>query len=465
MKLSPEDVQEYRFTVVRGGKPGQQVAFEGGVRDVRIGRGVDNEIVISDPTVSRLHARVELRADGWFLTDAGSAGGVEKMGFRISAREPLESGDEFKLGDTILRFEVVAKKGALKKAAAEPAPAAAGPPPPGLLHRMGLKTRRAQLLAIGAVAILGALLLWPSAATLPPQSTEPAGINYIANLGWIPGRDESHLAGATFEMPVEGQGLGIYFEEASTAGIEIRVENRVVAKLDPTSAWQGFLLLFVPRAFASSGKLHVQFVNLGYDPSEGNIDPSQAKFWGVRKMFLVRIPDASTSPDQLSEELLGARGLAEHIADNVGYRATVVQALRRSLLGVMKLSGKSSQLVPIPNPQKIPPGSAAERIETARVSLAAEKPEVALRELAGAIGKTDAELVREYQKLLNNMTLARQRNAWKDEILMLATVVRMLPDTTDPRRRAIMGDVKKLAGDRANYYNRMLEQLGAGVSG
>jgi pSer/pThr/pTyr-binding forkhead associated (FHA) protein len=208
MKLSPEDVQEYRFTVVRGGKPGQQIAFEGGVRDVKIGRAVDNDIVISDPTVSRLHVRVELRPDGWFLIDAGSAAGVEKMGFRISAREPLESGDEFKLGDTILRFEVVAKKGALKKAAAEPVPAA-GPPPPGLLHRLGLQTRRAQVLAISAVVILGGLLLWPSAATLPPQSTEPAGINYAAILGWLPGRDESHLAGATFEVPAEAQGVGL----------------------------------------------------------------------------------------------------------------------------------------------------------------------------------------------------------------------------------------------------------------
>jgi len=200
MKLSPEDVQEYRFTVVRGAKPGQQITFEGGVRDVKIGRAVDNDIVISDPTVSRLHARVELRPDGWFLIDAGSASGVEKMGFRISAREPLESGDEFKLGDTILRFEVVAKKGALKKAAAEP-PAAAGPAAPGLLHRIGLETRRTQILALCAVAILFLLLLWPSAATLPPQSTEPAGINYNASLGWLSGRDESHLAGVTFEVP------------------------------------------------------------------------------------------------------------------------------------------------------------------------------------------------------------------------------------------------------------------------
>ena len=464
MKLSPEDVQEYRFTVVRGAKPGQQITFEGGVRDVKIGRAVDNDIVISDPTVSRLHARVELRPDGWFLIDAGSASGVEKMGFRISAREPLESGDEFKLGDTILRFEVVAKKGALKKAAAEP-PAAAGPAAPGLLHRIGLETRRTQILALCAVAILFLLLLWPSAATLPPQSTEPAGINYNASLGWLSGRDESHLAGVTFEVPVEAQGLGLHFEAASAAGVEVRVESRVVAKLDPTNAWQGYVLVFVPRAFTSGGKLHVQLINLGYDPSQGNIDPSEAKFWGVRKTFLARVVDASTSPDQLSEELLGTRGLAERASDNVGFRATIVQALRRSILGVMKLSGKSAHLVPIPSAQKIPPGSVAERIETARAALAGQKPEVALRELTAAMGKTEAELGREYQKLVNNITLARQRDAWSEEVVTLATVMRMFPDLTDPRRRVFVPDVKKLAGERAKLYNDTLERLGAGVSG
>ena len=322
-----------------------------------------------------------------------------------------------------------------------------------------------QILALCAVAIVGLLLLWPSAASLPPQSTEPAGINYSASLGWLEGRDDSHLAGATFEVPVEAQGIGLYFEEASAAGLEVRVENRVVAKLDPTSAWQGFVLMLVPRAFTSGGKLRVHFVNLGYDPSQGNIDPSQAKFWGVRKMFLARVVDASTSPDQVSEELLGTRGLAERVTDNVGFRATIVQALRRSILGVMKLSGKSAQLVPVPNAQKIPPGSVAERIETARAGLAGGKLEVALRELSGAMGKTDAELGREYQKIVNGITLARQRDAWKDEVVMLATVMRMFPDSTDPRRRVFVPDVKKLVAERAKLYNETLEQLGAGVSG
>ena len=77
MKLAPEDVQEYRFTVVRGAKPGSRVSFEGGVRSVRIGRAVDNDIVVNDATVSRAHARVDLRADGWFLADAGSSAGVD----------------------------------------------------------------------------------------------------------------------------------------------------------------------------------------------------------------------------------------------------------------------------------------------------------------------------------------------------------------------------------------------------
>ena len=114
---------------------------------------------------------------------------------------------------------------------------------------------------------------------------------------------------------------------------------------------------------------------------------------------------------------------------------------------------------------EIPPGSVAERIETARAALAGQKPEVALRELTAAMGKTEAELGREYQKLVNNITLARQRDAWSEEVVTLATVMRMFPDLTDPRRRVFVPDVKKLAGERAKLYNDTLERLGAGVSG
>jgi pSer/pThr/pTyr-binding forkhead associated (FHA) protein len=465
MKIAPEDVQEYRFTVVRGAKPGSRVSFEGGVRNVRIGRAVDNDVVVSDPTVSRSHARVELRADGWFIADAGSSAGVEKMGFRVgSAPEPLESGDEFKVGDTILKFEVVAKKGAIKKAASEATTEeAAAVSQPGILARVGLQSRRAQILVAAGLAVLGMLLLWPSKPGLPPQSREPVGIEYAATIGWVPGVDESHLAGATLDVPIEGEGLSLYFQAASKEGIEIRAVERVLATIPASSSWQSYSLVLMPRSFSRESKVRLEFRNLGYDPAQGDIDPQQARFWGIRRTMLARIPSSPSSPGQLAEDLLGTRGLAERINDNVGFRATIVQSLRRALVGVMKLSGKSAVLVSIPS--KIPPYPLAERIEAARGNLSGDRLDAALGDLTATLGKADAELAREYQQLVNKLTLARKREAGNEEGVILATIMRTIPDLTDPRRRVFWGDVKKLPRGKLRAYNETFDRLGAGVSG
>ena len=117
MNFTFDDVDEVRFTVVQGANPGSAIPFAPGARTIRIGRAVDNDIVTNDAAVSRSHARVEVGEGQCLIADAGSRGGVEKMGFRLGeAPEPLESGDEFKIGNTILRFEIVLKKSAAKRA-------------------------------------------------------------------------------------------------------------------------------------------------------------------------------------------------------------------------------------------------------------------------------------------------------------------------------------------------------------
>lgn len=63
-----------------GGAPGILVRFGGeGKRFapgtiVRIGRDPANEVVVDDPSVSRLHGTVEMRADGWWYFDRSTAG-------------------------------------------------------------------------------------------------------------------------------------------------------------------------------------------------------------------------------------------------------------------------------------------------------------------------------------------------------------------------------------------------------
>ena len=49
---------------------GQTFMFEPG-QTVRIGRSPDNSVIVSDPIVSRDHARITWRSDGWVLDDLG----------------------------------------------------------------------------------------------------------------------------------------------------------------------------------------------------------------------------------------------------------------------------------------------------------------------------------------------------------------------------------------------------------
>ena len=50
--------------------------FPIGDAPVTFGRGEDNDIVIPDPAVSRLHAELRQEADGYVLADLGSANGT-----------------------------------------------------------------------------------------------------------------------------------------------------------------------------------------------------------------------------------------------------------------------------------------------------------------------------------------------------------------------------------------------------
>lgn len=76
-------------------------------QNIRIGRLPESEIVLQDPTVSREHAKIFLKPDGFYLCDAQSSQGTILMGFRLEPGEDhaqrLENGAEFKIGDTIFR--------------------------------------------------------------------------------------------------------------------------------------------------------------------------------------------------------------------------------------------------------------------------------------------------------------------------------------------------------------------------
>src|SRR4051794_41953573 len=99
-----------------------------------IGRAPGASLVLSDPSVSRVHARVT--ADG-VLEDAGSSHGTWLDGVRLTSPLPLRDGAKIRLGDAELRVErrhdvaeagrtIVVQAGG---AAPAPLPIAAAPPP------------------------------------------------------------------------------------------------------------------------------------------------------------------------------------------------------------------------------------------------------------------------------------------------------------------------------------------------
>jgi hypothetical protein len=75
---------------------------------ITIGRTSNNDVVIADTSVSRLHAYVRRERDGWVVADAGSKNGSWLRGDLLEPRRerPLSSSAILKIGDVELTFYV-----------------------------------------------------------------------------------------------------------------------------------------------------------------------------------------------------------------------------------------------------------------------------------------------------------------------------------------------------------------------
>ncbi len=69
-----------------------------------IGRTAGNDIIISDPTVSRHHARLVFHNGQWYLEDLNSSNGSFVNDIRIHRPAPLMEGDELRLGDEVIGY-------------------------------------------------------------------------------------------------------------------------------------------------------------------------------------------------------------------------------------------------------------------------------------------------------------------------------------------------------------------------
>lgn len=77
---------------------------------ISLGRGLENDLVLTHSTVSRRHARIEKNSTGYRLVDLGSRNGTQVNGHPIS-ESPLRDGDEVGLGKLTIRFTEAVDEG------------------------------------------------------------------------------------------------------------------------------------------------------------------------------------------------------------------------------------------------------------------------------------------------------------------------------------------------------------------
>jgi pSer/pThr/pTyr-binding forkhead associated (FHA) protein len=78
----------------------------------QIGRGSENDVVLTDRKVSRRHAAIIDTGSTFVIADLRSGNGVYVQGRRIYTSAPLSSGDVIQIGDYTFAFNANAQESA-----------------------------------------------------------------------------------------------------------------------------------------------------------------------------------------------------------------------------------------------------------------------------------------------------------------------------------------------------------------
>jgi pSer/pThr/pTyr-binding forkhead associated (FHA) protein len=90
------------WTPSRGGA---EVAFALRPQPMLVGRDEDSDIRIDEPLVSRAHARIEGRGDGYVVLDLGSTN-LTRVNGAVVTECVLRPGDEVRFGRAVCKFEL-----------------------------------------------------------------------------------------------------------------------------------------------------------------------------------------------------------------------------------------------------------------------------------------------------------------------------------------------------------------------
>jgi hypothetical protein len=156
-----------RLVVIGGSDRGREFVLINA--ETTLGRGADNDIILTDIAVSRRH--IVLINDGarYGIRDLSSGNGTLINGIRIQGDVFIHDGDQFELGNTLIRFEHPGSRSAMTSPPIGPplAPAPVLPAPSGVPLPMPMAQPTAP-----PPAMLGG----PAPGSMPSGSFVPAGM-------------------------------------------------------------------------------------------------------------------------------------------------------------------------------------------------------------------------------------------------------------------------------------------------
>lgn len=91
---------KFQLIMRSGPVPGQAVLLE--KEETFLGRDLGNDFPISDPEISRRHARFFIQDENVFIEDLGSTNGTFLNGERISSPQQLRKGDLITFGESVV---------------------------------------------------------------------------------------------------------------------------------------------------------------------------------------------------------------------------------------------------------------------------------------------------------------------------------------------------------------------------
>jgi pSer/pThr/pTyr-binding forkhead associated (FHA) protein len=92
--------------------PLKGVKFELHSALTNIGRGDHNDIAIRDESISDSHAKIQKRAEGWWIVDQGSTNGTYVGGRRVQGEQKIEGAPDLRFGGIKMTFRPMAQAAA-----------------------------------------------------------------------------------------------------------------------------------------------------------------------------------------------------------------------------------------------------------------------------------------------------------------------------------------------------------------